>query len=75
MPSGAKSGPQKAEYSSHRPLVGGIKVFYLVKLRSELVAIIAICVLKVQINEVPYNPRHAYIQTCTRCQNRSAPLV
>ena len=35
----------------------------MVKLRSECVAIIAICSLKVPINESPYNARHAYFET------------
>ena len=41
----------------------GIKPFYLVKLSSECVAIIAICSLSVHFNEPPHNARHAYNQT------------
>ncbi len=42
---------------------GGIKPFYLVKLGSECVAVIAICSSSIQFYESPHNARRAYHQT------------
>ncbi len=53
----------QAGYSSANPLGQPIKRIDFVRLRSECIAVIAICNSSIGINEPPHSARRAYSQT------------
>ena len=58
------------------PALGaGIKRFYLVKLRSECIAIIAICCFECSDLRAPIQRSACLLSNSTCCQNRSAPSI